>query len=75
MCQILLQCRLPGVESAIHALESHGLDRVHTHGREGFERTVGISIIAANLHRIVRLLQQRAARCYYRTRTHHPIVW
>ncbi len=52
--------RHPGVESAIHALESHGLDRVRTQGRAGFERTVGISILAANLHRLGRLLQQRA---------------
>ena len=59
--------RHPGVESAIHALESHGLERVRTHGREGFERTVGISILAANLHRLGRLLQQRAARRYHRT--------
>ena len=65
--------RHPGVESAIHALESHGLERVRTHGREGFERTVGISILAANLHRLGPLLQQRAARRYHRT--HHPIVW
>ena len=59
----------PGVESAIHAfaLESHGLDRVRTHGRAGFERTVGISILAANLHRLGRLLQQRAARRHHRT--------
>ena len=59
--------RHPGVESAIHALESHGLDRVRTQGREGFERTVGISILAANLHRLGRLLQQRAARRSHRT--------
>ena len=59
--------RHPGVESAIHALESHGLDRVRTHGRAGFERTVGISILAANLHRLGRLLQQRAARQSHRT--------
>ena len=57
----------PGVESAIHALESHGLDRVRTHGRAGFERTVGISIRAANLHRLGRLLQQRAAPSHART--------
>ncbi len=62
--------RHPGVESAIHALESHGLDRVRTHGRAGFERTVGISILAANLHRLGRLLQQRAA--WRSHRTHAP---
>ena len=66
--------RHPGVESAkIHALESHGLDRVRTQGRAGFERTVGISILAANLHRLGRLLQQRAARRGPIARTHHPI--
>ena len=62
--------RHPGVESAIHALNSHGLDRVRTQGRAGFERTVGISILAANLHRLGRLQQQWAAR--RRHRTHAP---
>ncbi len=56
----------PGVESAIHALESHGLDRVRTHGRAGFERTVGISILAANLHRLGRLLHHRTHAPPYR---------
>ncbi len=48
-------------------VELSRLDRVRTHGREGFERTVGISILAANLHRLGRLLQQRAARWSHRT--------
>ena len=41
-----------GVESAIHHLECHGLGRVRTHGREGFERTVMLAMVAANLHRL-----------------------
>ena len=64
----------PGVESAIHALESHGLDRVRTHGRAGFERTVvsrsspptciGSDACCSNGRRGGPI-----------ARTHHPIVW
>lgn len=49
----------PAVESAINALEHRGLDRVRAHGAEGFERTVALSVLAANLHRLGRLLRQR----------------
>ena len=49
----------PAVESAIHALEHRGLDRVRTRGAEGFARTVALSVLAANLHRLGRLLRQR----------------
>ena len=49
----------PAVESAINHLEHRGLDRVRTKGAEGFERTVGLSILAANVHRLGRLLQQQ----------------
>lgn len=35
-----------GVESAIHHLVCHGLGRVRTHGREGFERTVMLAMVA-----------------------------
>ena len=63
--------RHPGVESAIHALECRGLDRVRIRGRVGFERTVGISILAANLHRLGRLLQQQQAT-QRQQRTHAP---
>ena len=50
---------IPAVESAINALEHRGLDRVRTRGAEGFERTVALSVLAANLHRLGRLLRQR----------------
>ena len=49
----------PAVESAIHHLESHGLDRIRTHGRKGFARTVALAILAANLHRLGTLLLAR----------------
>ena len=41
-----------GVESAIHHLECHGMGRIRTHGREGFERSVTLAMVAANLHRL-----------------------
>ena len=41
----------PAVESAINSLEHRGLDRVRTHGTEGFARMVALSVLAGNLHR------------------------
>ena len=49
----------PAVESAINHLEHRGLDRVRTRGADGFARTVALSVLAANLHRLGRLLRQR----------------
>ena len=49
----------PAVESAINGLEHCGLDRVRSHGADGFARTVALSVLAANLHRIGLLLQKR----------------
>ena len=49
----------PAVESAINNLEHRGLDRVRTHGAEGFERTVALSVLAFNVHRRGLLLRQQ----------------
>ena len=49
----------PAVESAINNLEQRGLDRMRTHGRPGFARTVALSILAANLHRVGLLIRAR----------------
>ena len=46
----------PAIESAINGLGKHGLDRVRSHGAEGFARTVALAIVAANMHRLGRLL-------------------
>ena len=40
----------PAIESAINALDHRGLDRVRTHGKGGFARTVALSILASNMH-------------------------
>ncbi len=58
----------PAVESAINALEHRGLDRVRSCGADGFERTVALSVLAANLHRLGRLLQQLERRRQRRRR-------
>ena len=39
----------PAIESAINGLEHRGLDRVRSHGADGFARTVALSVLAANL--------------------------
>ena len=51
------------VESAIHALEVHGLDKCPDHGINGFKRYVSLAIVARNIRRIGDILwQQDVAR-------------
>ena len=47
------------VESAINALEVHGLDRCPDHGLRGFKRYVALAVVARNIHRIGAILWQR----------------
>ena len=49
----------PAIESAINGLEHRGLDRVRSHGADGFARTVALSVLAANVHRLGLLLLKR----------------
>lgn len=47
------------VESAINALEVHGLDKCPDHGIHGFERYVAIAVLARNIQQLgVKLKQQ-----------------
>ena len=50
----------PAVESAINNLEHRGLDRVRSKGPKGFARTVVLAVVALNVHRLGRVLRQRA---------------
>jgi transposase, IS5 family len=50
------------VESAINALEVHGLDRCADHGIDGFKRYVAFAVVARNIHRIGALLWQQAQK-------------
>ena len=47
------------VESAINALEVHGLDRCPDHGIDGFKRYVALAVVARNIHRIGAILTQQ----------------
>ncbi len=47
------------VESAINALEVHGLDKCRDHGIYGFKRYVALAIMTRNIHRIGDLLHRR----------------
>ncbi len=51
--------RHPGVESAINGLERRGLGRVRLRGRDRFELAVGLSVLAASIHRLGRTLRDR----------------
>ena len=60
---IRLRRRHSGVESAINALEVHGLDICLDHGIDGFKRYVALAVVGRNLHRLgAILIAQEAAR-------------
>ena len=48
-----------GVESAINALENHGLDRCLDHGLHGFKRYVALSVLARNIQIVGHLIQEK----------------
>lgn len=62
------------VESAINALEVHGLDICRDHGIHGLHRYVAMAIVARNIHRIGDILNQQAAKRVLRRRTYIPRV-
>jgi hypothetical protein len=60
---IRLRRRHSAVESAINALEAHGLDICRDHGIDGFKRYVALAVVGRNLHRLgAILLEQEAER-------------
>lgn len=54
--------RHSAVESAINALEVHGLDRCPDQGIRGFKRYVALAVVARNVHRIGAILKERENR-------------
>lgn len=50
------------VESAINALEVHGLDRCPGHGLDGFQRYVGLAVVARNIQHLGAILRKQDAR-------------
>ena len=47
------------VESAINALENHGLNRCPDHGLDGFQRYVSLAVLGRNLQLLGNLIQQK----------------
>jgi len=58
-----MRCQHSAVESAINALEVHGLDRCPDHGIKGFRRYVALAVVARNIQKLGAELrkQERAA--------------
>jgi len=54
-----LRRRHSAVESAINALEVHGLDRCRDHGIRGFERYVALAVVARNIQRLGAILYEQ----------------
>ena len=50
------------VESAINALEVHGLDRCPDHGIEGFKRYVALAVLARNIQHLGARLKKKKIR-------------
>lgn len=53
------RCHHPAVESAINALENHGLDRCLDHGIDGFDRYISIAVVARNMQQLGHSIQQQ----------------
>ncbi len=56
---ICMKRRHSAVESAIHALENHGLDRCPDEGIDGFKRYVALAVLGRNIQRLGHLIQQK----------------
>jgi len=58
---VRLRQKHSAVESAINALEQHGLDVCPDHGIVGFKRYVALAVVARNVQRLGAILRQQGA--------------
>jgi IS5 family transposase len=65
---ILFRRKHSAVESAINALEAHGLDKCPDDGIDGFKRYVALAVVARNLHRLGSIIIDRKNKEYIRQR-------
>ena len=63
------------VESAINALEVHGLDRCPDRGLVGFKRYVALAVVARNIHRIGAILREQEIKRISRRQRHADPPW
>ena len=47
------------MESAINALEVHGLEKCPDHGLHGFKRYIAMAVVARNIQRLGAVLRQQ----------------
>ncbi len=59
---IKARCQHAAVESAINALENHGLDRCPDHGITGFKRYVALAVLARNIQILGATLRKKALK-------------
>jgi vacuolar-type H+-ATPase subunit H len=59
------------IESAINALENHGLDRCLDHGEDGFERYVALAKVARNLQIVGHFLLEKDRKAQTRRARYH----
>jgi len=60
----------PAVESAINALENHGLDICPDHGTDGFNRYVALAVTARNIQILGDIIQKKELRRQKRRKKH-----
>lgn len=60
------KCKHAAVESAINALEVHGLDRCPDHGLDGFKRYVALAVVARNIQILGALLHKKEVAAHKR---------
>ena len=60
----------PAVESAINALENHGLDLCPDHGTDGFDRYVALAVTARNIQILGNIIQKKELRRQKRRKKH-----
>ncbi len=60
----VLKARLqhPAIESAINNLQQQGMGLIRTHGKEGFDRSVGLAVLAADIHRLGKVVRNKEAK-------------
>jgi len=65
---VFLRKQHSAVESAINALESHGLDKCPDSGLKGFKRYVALAVVARNVQRLGAVLRQQEQEAAERKR-------
>ncbi len=61
---LLAKKKHSAVESAINALDEHGLDKCPDHGIDRFARYVALAIVARNIQRVGAILQKKDYRLF-----------